>query len=159
MEHTEAHPWQAELSLIISSHALERTLSHTLSHLRTDSRLDQPTSQDGSCGARGPQRSSQGMSCVMSRGSQRFSQGRSTTTDTQAQHGAAGAQRSSPGRSTRINVCEEGACARSRLLTAPLCAVAQVLGNIFGTKNTSEMEAKATLDHLSQITQVPPLPD
>jgi len=40
------------------------------------------------------------------------------------------------------------------VLTARLCAVAQVLGNIFGTKNTSEMETKATLDHLSQITQV-----
>ena len=32
--------------------------------------------------------------------------------------------------------------------------LAQVLGNIFGTKNTSEMETKATLDRLSQITQV-----
>ena len=39
------------------------------------------------------------------------------------------------------------------ILTA-LRAVVQVLGNIFGTKNTSEMETKATLDHLSQITQV-----
>ena len=32
--------------------------------------------------------------------------------------------------------------------------LAQVLGNIFGTKNTSEVETKATLDRLSQITQV-----
>jgi len=51
-------------------------------------------------------------------------------------------------------VCQEGACARSGLAPNSTTCVPQVLGNIFGTKNTSEMETKATLDHLSQITQV-----
>eukprot|EP00802_Teleaulax_amphioxeia_P013525 Tamp_13576.p4 GENE.Tamp_13576~~Tamp_13576.p4 ORF type:complete len:160 (-),score=37.61 Tamp_13576:511-990(-) len=54
-----------------------------------------------------------------------------------------------------INRPAKTGAAALEALNAPL----KVLGNIFGTKNTSEMETKATLDRLSQITQVPDTAD